>query len=161
MSTFVGERMGTDGFTGAVRDGEAKCAALLASPRCRMSALPDDMPLAGIYLFSEDGQTLYVGRTNRLRRRLQDHARNNQNQATFAFLLAREETSKKAAYQTRGSRRDLMKDPDFRSAFDKARERIRGMDVQFIEETDPTRQALLEICAALRAEAAYNDFDNH
>jgi hypothetical protein len=54
-----------------------------------------------------------------------------------------------------------MKDPDFRSAFDKARERIRGMDVQFIEETDPTRQALLEICAALRAEATYNDFDNH
>jgi hypothetical protein len=119
------------------------------------------MPLAGIYLFSEDGQTLYVGRTNRLRRRLQDHARNSQSQAPFAFLLAREETSKKAAYQTRGSRRDLMKDPDFRSAFDKARERIRGMAVQFIEETDPTRQALLEICAALRAEATYNDFDNH
>ncbi|MCX6096592.1 MAG: GIY-YIG nuclease family protein [Candidatus Bipolaricaulota bacterium] len=126
-----------------------------------MSALPDDLPLAGIYLFSEDGQTLYVGRTNRLRRRLQDHARNSQNQATFAFLLAREETSKKAAYRTRSSRRDLMKDPDFRSAFDKARERIRGMDVQFVEETDPTRQALLEICAALRAEATYNDFDNH
>ena len=54
-----------------------------------------------------------------------------------------------------------MKDPDFRSAFDKAREQIRGMDVQFIEETDLTRQALLEICAALHAEATYNDFDNH
>ena len=35
------------------------------------------------------------------------------------------------------------------------------MEVQFVEETDPTKQALFEICAALRTRAKYNDFDTH
>ncbi len=151
-----------DEFAKVVRDVEEKCSTLLASPRFKMGSLPKDVPLAGIYLFSDNGQTLYVGRTNRLRNRLQYHTRNNHNQATFAFLLAREETGKtKATYRKSGSRSDLLQDPTFRAAFDRARERIRRMDIQFIDETGPTRQALLEICAALRAGAKYNDFDNH
>ena len=57
-----------------------------------------------IYLFSQDGCPLYVGRTNNLRKRLQHHTRNNHNQATFAFLLARHETGNlKASYQPNGS----------------------------------------------------------
>jgi hypothetical protein len=127
-----------------------------------MCALPTQMPIAGVYLFSEKGNALYVGRTNNIRKRLQYHTRNNHNQATFAFLLARKETGNtKATYQPSGSREDLLTQSLFREAFDKARERIRNMDVQFVEETNPIRQALLEICAALQAGARYNDFDNH
>ncbi len=151
-----------DEFTQAVKDVEQKCSELLTSPRFKMDSLPKNMLLSGIYLFSENGQALYVGRTNKLRNRLRYHTRNSHNQATFAFLLAREETGKKkATYRKSGSRSDLLEDPEFRAAFDRSRERIRGMDIQFIEETEPTRQALLEICAALRAGAKYNGFDNH
>ena len=149
-------------FAEAVKDVENKCSILLSSPTYSMAALPAQMPMAGIYLFSEEGEALYVGRTNSLRKRLQYHMKNSHNQATFAFLLAREETGNiKASYQPNGSREDLLKQPLFRKAFDMARERIRSMDVQFVEEPNPIRQALLEICVALRAKARYNDFDNH
>ena len=33
------------------------------------------------------------------------------------------------------------------------------MDVRFVEERDGARQALLEICVALRTKAKYNRFD--
>ena len=79
-------------FKPAIVDVEERCAALLKSPRHKISNLPEGIPLAGIYLFSEKDQALYVGRTNNLRKRLQYHTRNNHNQATFAFLLAREST---------------------------------------------------------------------
>jgi predicted GIY-YIG superfamily endonuclease len=149
-------------FDQAVSDVEIKYSKLLASHKHRMDNLPKDMPLAGIYLLSEHGKSLYVGRTNKLRNRLQNHTRNNHNQATFAFLLAREKTGKiKASYQKAGSREDLLTQPDFRSAFDEARQRIKEMDVQFVEEANPVRQALLEIYTAMRVRARYNDFDNH
>ena len=149
-------------FDKAISDVKAKCSQLIASPKHRMSNLPKDMPNAGIYLLSENGVALYVGRTNKLRNRLQYHTRNNHNQATFAFLLAREKTGNiKASYQKAGSRTDLLTQPEFKSAFDFARARIKGMEVQFVEEIDPVRQALLEICTAMKVRAKYNDFDNH
>jgi len=149
-------------FDQAVSDVEIKYSKLLASHKHRMDNLPKDMPLAGIYLLSEHGKSLYVGRTNKLRNRLKYHTQNNHNQATFAFLLAREKTGKiKASYQKAGSREDLLTQPDFRSAFDEARQRIKEMDVQFVEEADPIRQALLEIYTAMSVRARYNDFDNH
>ena len=101
-------------FKQAIMDVEDKCAALLKSPRHKTNNLPKGMPLAGIYLFSEKGQTLYVGRTNNLRKRLQYHTRNTHNQATLAFLLVREKTGKtKASYQKSGSRSDLLNDQNF------------------------------------------------
>jgi hypothetical protein len=35
------------------------------------------------------------------------------------------------------------------------------MDIRFVEEADPNRQALLEIYVTLCLEARYNDFDTH
>jgi hypothetical protein len=35
------------------------------------------------------------------------------------------------------------------------------MDLRFVEEADPTRQALLEIYAATVLETPFNDFENH
>lgn len=151
-----------DEFSAAIKDVEKKCSELLQSASCKFAALPKVMPTAGVYIYSENGKMLYVGRTSNLRRRLQYHTRNNHNQATFAFLLARHRTGKmKASYQTVGSRSDLLSNGDFRAAFDNARAAIREMDIQFIEETDPTKQALLEICTAMKSGAKYNDFDNH
>lgn len=67
---------------------------LMAAPPVKVDALPHDMPTAGIYLFSERGRHLYVGRTNRMRQRLQEHSRHSStsNSAPFAFTLARNTT---------------------------------------------------------------------
>ena len=35
------------------------------------------------------------------------------------------------------------------------------MDLRFVEEADPTRQALLEIYASVVLRTEYNDFDTH
>jgi len=159
---FAGDEKIMNEFALAVKDVEQKCLSLLSSKSYPMHELPAELPAAGVYLLSEKGDALYVGRTNNLRKRLQNHTRNSHNQATFAFLLARKETGNmKATYQKSGSRKDLLKQPLFREAFENSRTRIRGMDVQFIEESNPIRQTLLEICAALQAGAKYNDFDNH
>ena len=151
-----------DNFENVMADVKNSFAALMASPIHSISQLPREMPKAGIYLFSENGKALYVGRTNNMRNRLQFHTRDNHNQATLAFLLARRKTGRlKASYQKEGSRSDLLNDPIFRSAFDEARDRIKRMSVQFIEERDPIKQALLEIYVAYQVKAEYNDFDNH
>jgi len=35
------------------------------------------------------------------------------------------------------------------------------MDVRYVEETDPLRQALLEIYVSIVLKTPYNDFDTH
>ena len=35
------------------------------------------------------------------------------------------------------------------------------MDIRFVEESHPTRQAFLELYAATVLDATYNNFDNH
>jgi hypothetical protein len=35
------------------------------------------------------------------------------------------------------------------------------MNLRFVEENDPVRQALLEIYVAVTLNTPYNDFDNH
>ena len=128
----------------------------------RFATLPRRIPKAGVYLFSEGSRHLYAGRTDGLRTRLQGHVRNSHNTATLAFLMARIETGKlKASYKPDGSRADLLRNPRFRTAFDNARERIRQMDIRYVEEADPVRQALLEIYVALASGAEHNSFDNH
>jgi hypothetical protein len=39
--------------------------------------------------------------------------------------------------------------------------RVRNMDLRYVEEADPTRQALLEIYASVVLRTMYNDFDTH
>lgn len=128
------------------------------------SHLPRDIPLRGIYLFSDGDQHLYVGRSNRIRQRLQSHCRPSagHNSATFAFRIARMETDKlEATYSTKGSRAELEKDPEFSSAFTEAKDRVRAMDIRYVEEKEPIRQAILEMYVALSLETPFNDFDNH
>lgn len=54
-----------------------------------------------------------------------------------------------------------MESPDFRLAFIEAKKRIRAMDLRFVEENDPVRQAVLEIYVAVSLQTPYNDFDTH
>jgi hypothetical protein len=67
----------------------------------------------------------------------------------------------KASYSPIGSRAELVTDPVFGPAFTSAKSRLTSMDLRFVEEADPVRQALLEIYVATTLETPYNDFDNH
>src|SRR5438309_339809 len=125
--------------------------ALLASTPVKADALPIEMPASGVYLFTERGRRLYIGRSNRLRKRIPLHYRraSKHSSAAFAFRLARKATRREvASYKTEGSRKQLAADPAFARAFLRAKERIRRMEVRFVEEKDQLRQTILEVYAA-------------
>src|SRR4051812_2924788 len=93
---------------------------LRSMPPVTAATLPKLLPLECIYLFSENGRALYVGRTRKLRQRMRNHCgdASGQNQAGFAFKLARELTGKLVAtYSTEDSRTALLREPEFSAAF--------------------------------------------
>ena len=137
---------------------------LLQSSAFTFASLRNDLPKAGVYLFTDGDKHLYVGRTNCLRKRIQQHCRlgSGHNSAPFAFRLAREELGVgKATYKPAGSRASLIQNAAFAEAFLRSKERLRTMHVRVVEESNPLRQALLEMYVAIELEAPYNDFDNH
>jgi hypothetical protein len=152
-------------FAALVETLAPKLERLLAMPPLAYGALPRAMPRSGVYLFTEAGRHLYVGRSNGLRGRYGRHCRPGATyrQAAFAFQLARQATGRtQAAYRAgAGSRAGLMGDPAFAAAFTAAKERIRRMEYRYIEEADQNRQALLEIYCAIVLETPYNDFGTH
>jgi hypothetical protein len=151
-------------FQNLIESLEPSFQRLVNMKPVKVSSLPADTPLAGIYLFSENDKHLYVGRSNRIRQRLQEHCRPsaNHNTAPFAFRLAREATGKtNASYVEKDSRVHLESQPEFKSAFTEAKHRVGCMQVRFVSEFDPLRQALLEMYVSICLETPHNDFDNH
>ena len=137
---------------------------LMAMDPCKPLGLPPVTPAAGVYVLTEGQKHLYVGRSNRLKKRLSNHCRESatEKMAAFAFRLAREATGlTKATYRPEGSRKELMKNPIFLEAFEAAKARIRSMDVRVVEEAHPVRQCLLEVYVAVSLATPYNDFDTH
>jgi len=129
-----------------------------------VATLPMDAPMSGIYLFSEADQHLYVGRTNTIRKRLQNHCRpsSGHNSATFAFRLARQITGQTIpTYAEQGSRSALENDPQFSPVFIAQKARVKNMNVRYVSEPDPMKQALLEMYVSVSLATPHNDFDNH
>ena len=115
----------------------------------------------GVYLFTERGNDLYVGRTKRpLKTRLMEHARSSVMAAPFAFRLAREATGNlKASYKSGDKSRDgLMRNPKFAAAFREQSERIGKMSIRYVRVDDATTQALLEIYTATVLGTPQNEF---
>jgi len=123
---------------------------------------PPDTPKGGVYLFSEKSENLYAGRTKRrIKDRLKNHVSTGDD-CPFAWRLAREATGNKtASYKREGSRKYLLSQSSFKDAYEKAKQRIRKMEVRYIDESDALKQALLEIYVAVVSEAKFNDFDTH
>jgi hypothetical protein len=143
---------------------EPKFQQLVSMTPVKYGTLPQNLPKRAIYLFSENGEHLYVGRTNNLRNRLRGHCSPSSQHfsAVFAFRIARQDTGFiKASYKPEGSRADLCKHSVFGPAFVEAKRRVANMDIRYVEEADPIKQALLEIYAATALETRYNDFENH
>ena len=137
---------------------------LLNMSPVQAGSLPKSMPKRGIYLFSEKGEHLYVGRSNNIRRRIRLHCRPSATHlsAAFAFLITRKDTGKlKPSYKKEGSRKELMSNPEFNTAFTTELKRINKMDLRFIEVNDPIQQALFEIYVHIALQTPFNNFDNH
>lgn len=153
-----------DAFRKYVESMHGSFERLLEMEPVTIATVPKDIPSECIYLFSEGAHHLYVGRTRHLRQRLRQHSipAAQHNQAVFAFRLAREMTGHlTAAYSKEGSRVALSSDSKFAAAFVKAKARIREMQLRYVEERDPLRQALLEIYVAVVLKTPYNDFNTH
>lgn len=137
---------------------------LMACEPFTAGSIPRGCASQGIYLFSEGDLHLYVGRTRQFQKRMGQHSRpgSQHNQAVFAFRLAREGTGHiKATYGGERTRVGLCLNEEFSNAFTAAKTRVRNMDLRFVEERDPLRQALLEIYASVALRTPYNDFNTH
>jgi hypothetical protein len=146
-------------FAAFVETLVAKHEAMMAMAPTRLQSLPPELPRAGVYVFSEGSDHLYVGRSRRLRRRLIEHSHQRMLDAPFAFRLARERVGKTTASYTKvDSRKALLADQKFLSARLEACQRIRDMDIRFVGEEDPVCQALLEIYSSVVLKSRYNDF---
>ena len=119
-------------------------------------------PRGGVYLFTEDDIHLYVGRTKRhFADRLKGHI-STATDCPFAFRIARKETGfTESAYSGDGTRKKLLANEKFVNAYESAKKRIKKMEVRWIQELDPTRQALLEIYVSVALKTPFNDFDTH
>jgi len=152
-------------FAAAIESLHGKFEALQTGRSYVFGELPVKMSTSGVYLFSEGGSALYVGRSNRLRDRYFLHCRpgSQQNQASFVFKLAKEAINAPASsYRAdEGNRKTLAATDTFQAAFVAAKARIRAMPYRFVEETDQTCQALLEAYCAIVLDTPYNDFDTH
>jgi len=152
-------------FLAAISSLDDKLNELLASKPLAFGQLPTSMPRAGVYLFTENVKHLYVGRSNRLRDRYFLHCRpgSRQNQASFAYKLAREALCMEGGSYVAGpqTRAGLAANSSFVEAFTAAKFRIQHMAYRHVEETDQTRQALLEAYCAIVLQTPYNDFDTH
>jgi len=149
-------------FRNLIEDLHKKYEELMSMPPLTVDTVPSDCPTGGIYLFTENGVHLYVGRTKRrIKERLKNHI-STADDCPFAWHLAREETGNtEASYKTEGSRRHLLAQPNFKRAYEGAKNRIRQMKVRYVGVSDPLKQTLLEIYVAVVSKAKFNDFDTH
>jgi hypothetical protein len=115
----------------------------------------------GIYAFFENGTPQYVGRTRNLQQRLRGHISANHYTATFAFKMARRTLGLPATYNKVGARAQLQNDPVFRPEFLRQIERVKAMQVRFVEIADPVHQYLVELYAHLEYALPLDEFDTH
>jgi len=136
---------------------------LLDAPAAKVAdheAIPEE---PGIYLFSELDQPIYVGQTRKLRRRLKNHTNplGKNNQATFAFLVAKEE-AEEAGVDIGQYRAQLEADQEFTVHFQAAKLRVSEMDVRYIGLPGPIERSIFEIYAALALDTlVFNSFETH
>lgn len=125
---------------------------------------PRKLPTSVVYLFSDQGEHIYVGRSNRFRQRLGNHCLHGSrcNQASLAFRLACEDVQHvREKYRRGSSGEDALKNvPGLADAFSRMKARLRSMEIRYVEEPDQVRQALLEIYVALSL-GTKHDFGTH
>jgi hypothetical protein len=117
-----------------------------------------ELPLKGLYLFSDGRNHLYVGRSNNIPVRYATH---RSIRGTLAFILASESYRRKVPKDMRYQKELFLSEPKFRDHLRDAQRRIRKMSFRAVAEGDQVRQALLEVYCAVALDTRYNDFSTH
>lgn len=136
------------------------CQIITRDGRGRLS---HNLPARGIYVFYENGEPKYVGRSDRLKDRLLEHGRasGGPGNAHFAFNVAKKEFRKTHPYCAPRPRKDLAEEPEFASLFSEAKRRVRRMGIRVVEIQDPIEQTIFEVYAHLKLGTPFNSFENH
>jgi hypothetical protein len=127
----------------------------------------------GVYLFSESGEHLYVGRTGRTERsvkagkqsasgfraRLAGHSAPGAglSSASFALRLAMGMAANERL-DVPAKRSDRLDNERFAQLFTEAKERITAMDFRVVEIEDNRESAVFEVYAAFVLATSYNSF---
>ena len=121
------------------------------------------IPIMGVYVFYKEENPIYVGRSNRLKERIQEHGRPSagHNSAPFAFNVALEEIRRIRQIPKDLTRAELARKSYFKEPFKKAKARVANMRIRVIKIEDQVEQALFEIYASLALNTKYNDFGTH
>lgn len=141
-------------FREAIKELEAAHKSLVSQQTRKIWEIKHKETVSGVYLLSERGRDLYVGRSRDVRSRLTTQAAGS----SFAVKVARIKAKRPATYSKKDSFNELIKNRTFKKEYQKAIERIKRMDVRFVEEKDDTKQCLLEIYSSIVLGTTYNDF---
>ena len=135
----------------------------LSSSQLRPWSNLGDLPPKGIYVFYEDNVPIYVGRTNRIRKRIKEHGQlsSGHNKAPFAFNIAKKE-AKALGIELTATRDILNQNTEFVELFLNAKKRVSNMSLRVVEIHDPIVQTIFEVYASMELETDdYNSFENH
>jgi hypothetical protein len=130
---------------------------LLSSPSCAT----DPPRTHGVYLFSEGGTPLYVGRTGRTERsrlankdghsnfatRHRAHTRARHNEGTYAYRLA-VEACREGGIALASTRAENCENPEFMEEFRRQCDRVSAMEFRVVEIGDDKLAAVFEVYAA-------------
>ena len=117
------------------------------------------IPPKGVYALYENGEAIYVGRSNRMRQRIREHGANSSRHesATFAFKLLREAVGEPEGHRSSKTRKELQELHP--REYEEQRLRIRNMTVRVVEIEDQRVQAVFETYAILAlGTTRYNTF---
>ena len=140
------------------------CLKLLKmNPVGRRYKTSPEKDISGIYLFSENGKPVYVGRSKTSTTAIKAILVQVliQHPSLFYWHEIRQERTRQVINQTLKTRKELMKDDSFDKAFNETRKRIEKMEFRYVEESDSIRQALLVIYCAVKLNTEYNKFETH
>ena len=119
------------------------------------------IPQMGVYAFYENGEAIYVGRSNRMRQRIREHGADGSRHesATFAFKLLREAVRNPESHQSGKSKTRKELQELYPREYKEQRLRIRNMTVRVVEIECQRVQAVFETYAILAlGTTLYNTF---
>jgi predicted GIY-YIG superfamily endonuclease len=116
----------------------------------------------GVYVFLEKDIAVYIGKTDDLGRRLSEHVRagSKNNDANFAYKLAKLEWKQNNKTAQKITRKILEATESFKPHFDKAKKSVADMQMQFVVINDPYHQYLFEFWLAIKLKTKHNQFAN-
>ena len=119
----------------------------------------------GIYIIYNDKKAFYVGRTDDIRIRIQEHTRLGSpvGSATFAFNLAKLDFIEKGLCNDDTSREELIGNEEFMKLFYKKKKILHVCEFKYIELENDILQTMLEpyLAYKLKTYPIYNTFENH